>query len=349
VKSSIQSGSCDPTDVKSEDRVNTLACAPVNVNGKHFLTLFIITPHNLAANVSTAINEQRNFSIFIIITIVAVAAGTAFIILKWNRRLQRLVNSRTQELSKSNESLIESNKKLDSTNKQLELHDKMQKEFINVAAHELRTPIQPILGLSQVLQSKIKDNEQHVLVDVISRNAKRLQHLTEDILDVTRIESQLLQLNKEKFNLNEVIMSVLADYESLIKRIKDVKVSFITKGDFLVEADKGRLNQVISNLLDNAIKFTQKGSIAISSERKDDNVIVSIKDTGIGIDQEIMPRLFSKFASKSFTGTGLGLFISKSIIEAHGGRIWAENNSDGKGATFTFSLPLVTKIQRQNI
>ena len=349
VKSSIQSGSCDPTDVKSEDRVNTLACAPVNVNGKHFLTLFIITPHNLAANVSTAINEQRNFSIFIIITIAAVATGIAFIILKWNRRLQRLVNSRTQELSKSNESLIESNKKLDSTNKQLELHDKMQKEFINVAAHELRTPIQPILGLSQVLQSKIKDNEQHVLVDVISRNAKRLQHLTEDILDVTRIESQLLQLNKEKFNLNEVIMSVLADYESLIKRIKDVKVSFISKGDFLVEADKGRLNQVISNLLDNAIKFTQKGSIAISSERKDDNVIVSIKDTGIGIDQEIMPRLFSKFASKSFTGTGLGLFISKSIIEAHGGRIWAENNSDGKGATFTFSLPLVTKIQRQNI
>jgi signal transduction histidine kinase len=225
----------------------------------------------------------------------------------------------------------------------------MQKEFINVAAHELRTPIQPILGLSQVLQSKIKDNEQHVLVDVISRNAKRLQHLTEDILDVTRIESQLLQLNKEKFNLNEVIMSVLADYESLIKRIKDVKVSFISKGDFLVEADKGRLNQVISNLLDNAIKFTQKGSIAISSERKDDNVIVSIKDTGIGIDHELMPRLFSKFASKSFTGTGLGLFISKSIIEAHGGRIWAENNSDGKGATFTFSVPLVTKIQRQNI
>jgi signal transduction histidine kinase len=356
VKSSIQSGSCDPTDVKSEDRVNTLACAPVNVNGKHFLTLFIITPHNLAANVSTAIDEQRNFSILIIVTIAAVATGIAFIILKWNRRLQSIVNSRTQELSKSNESLIESNesliesnKKLDSTNKQLELHDKMQKEFINVAAHELRTPIQPILGLSQVLRSKIKDNEQHVLVDVISRNAKRLQHLTEDILDVTRIESQLLQLNKEKFNLNEVIMSVLADYESLIKRIKDVKVSFISKGDFLVEADKGRLNQVISNLLDNAIKFTQKGSIAISSERKDDNVIVSIKDTGIGIDHELMPRLFSKFASKSFTGTGLGLFISKSIIEAHGGRIWAENNSDGKGATFTFSLPLVTKIQRQNI
>jgi two-component system, OmpR family, sensor histidine kinase VicK len=237
--------------------------------------------------------------------------------------------------------LENSNKELAAANKKLKESDKIQKEFINVAAHELRTPIQPILGLSEVLQSKIKDNEQRELVDVISRNAKRLQRLTEDILDVTKIESQLLQLQKEKFNLNEVIMNILADYESLIRKIKDVEVSLIGKGDFFVEADKGRLNQVVSNLIDNAIKFTQKGSIIISTQRKDnDNVIVSIKDTGIGIDHELMPRLFSKFASKSFVGTGLGLFISKSIIEAHGGRIWAENNLDGKGATFTFTLPL---------
>ena len=238
--------------------------------------------------------------------------------------------------------LENSNKELAAANEKLKESDKIQKEFINVAAHELRTPIQPILGLSEVLQSKIKDNERRVLVDVISRNAKRLQRLTEDILDVTKIESQSLQLQKERFNLNEVIMSVLADYESQIKKINDVEVSLIGKGVFFVEADKGRLNQVISNLLDNAIKFTQKGSIVISTQRKDNdnNVIVSIKDTGIGIDHELMPRLFSKFASKSFVGTGLGLFISKSIIEAHGGRIWAENNIDGKGAAFTFTLPL---------
>jgi two-component system, OmpR family, sensor histidine kinase VicK len=231
-------------------------------------------------------------------------------------------------------------------NEELKKAYKMQKEFINIASHELRTPIQPILGLSEVLKSRMsKDGGDYELIDVIARNAKRLHQLTEDILDVTKIESQSLQLKKEKFNLNEVIMSVLADYESLIRKIKDVKVSFITKGDFLVEADRGRLNQVISNLIDNATKFTQKGTIVISSERKDNNdnnnVIVSIKDTGIGIDPEIMPRLFSKFASKSFVGTGLGLFISKSIIEAHGGRIWAENNTDGKGATFLVSLPTV--------
>jgi two-component system sensor histidine kinase VicK len=243
-----------------------------------------------------------------------------------------------QQLENSNEELAAANEKLKES-------DKIQKEFINVAAHELRTPIQPILGLSEVLLSKIKNKDECELIDIISRNAKRLYRLTEDILDVTKIESQSLQLQKEKFNLNEVIMSVLADYESAIRKIKDVRVSLISKGDFIVEADRGRLNQVISNLLNNAIKFTQKGSIVISSQIKDNdnNVIVFVKDTGIGIDQEIMSRLFSKFASKSFTGTGLGLFISKSIIEAHRGKIWAENNSDGKGATFTFTLPIASR------
>ena len=234
-----------------------------------------------------------------------------------------------------------SNNELTAANKKLKESDKIQKEFIDVAAHELRTPIQPILGLSEVLLSKIKNKDDYELIGAIARNAKRLQRLTEDILDVTKIESQSLQLQKEKFNLSEVIMSVVADYESQIRKIKDVKVSLMSKGDFLVEADRGRLNQVISNLIDNAIKFTQEGRIVISSQRSDDdNVIVSIKDTGIGIDPEIMPRLFSKFATKSFIGTGLGLFISKKIVEAHSGRMWAENNPFGKGATFAFTLPL---------
>ena len=234
-----------------------------------------------------------------------------------------------------------SNNELTAANKKLKESDKIQKEFIDVAAHELRTPIQPILGLSEVLLSKIKNKDDYELIGAIARNAKRLQRLTEDILDVTKIESQSFQLQKEKFNFSEVIMDVVASYESQIKKINDVKVSLISKGDFLVEADRGRLNQVISNLIDNAIKFTQEGRIVISSQRSDDdNVIVSIKDTGIGIDPEIMPRLFSKFATKSFIGTGLGLFISKKIVEAHGGRIWAENNPFGKGATFAFTLPL---------
>jgi signal transduction histidine kinase len=344
LKSSLQSGSCNPTDVKSEYRIITLACAPVNVNGKHFLTLFIITPHNLAANVSAAIDEQRNFSILIIVTIAAVATGIAFIILKWNRRLQSLVNSRTQELRKSNKSLIESNKKLDSANKQLELNDKMQKEFINVAAHELRTPIQPILGLSEVLQSKIKDGEQLSILNTVVRNSKRLHRLTEDILDVTRIEGHTFQLNKELCNINDIVQDNMTQIEK--SRTKhDLTMLYEPKEDnIFAEVDKGRISQVVSNLIDNAIKFTPNGTINVTTEIINKNgkkeALISIKDSGKGIDPEIAQKLFSKFVTKSFSGTGLGLFISKNIIEVHGGRIWAENNPDGKGATFTFTLPL---------
>jgi signal transduction histidine kinase len=235
---------------------------------------------------------------------------------------------------------------------QLKMHDKMQKEFIDVAAHELRTPIQPILGLSQILQSKIKDNDNNTnnihyqeLLNPIVRNAKRLQQLTEDILDVTKIESQSLQLKKELLNVNEVILAVIADYGGNIKKIHDniVKINLASKDDVLVMADRSRLYQVFANLLNNAIKFTKEGSITITVQRVHDvneEAVVSIKDTGAGIDAEILPRLFSRFTTKAQTsGTGLGLFISKGIVEAHGGKIWAENNADDKGATFSFSLP----------
>jgi signal transduction histidine kinase len=237
---------------------------------------------------------------------------------------------------------------------QLKMHDKLQKEFIDVAAHELRTPIQPILGLSQVLQSKIKNNniEYKELVDTVVRNAKRLQQLTENILDITKIESNSLQLNKEQFNLREMVLNAMADCDSQLKEYDNIRLELVSKEVF-VEADKARIGQVISNLLNNAVKFTQEGgkggTISVTLEEHkdehDDNhnkeVIVCIKDTGIGLAPEIMPRLFTKFAAKSEKGTGLGLFISKSIVEAHGGKIWAENNPDGKkGATFYFSLPL---------
>jgi len=227
---------------------------------------------------------------------------------------------------------------------QLKVHDRMQKEFINVAAHELRTPIQPILGLSEILQSKIKDNEQRGLIDIISRNAKRLQHLTEDILDITKIESQTLKLNKEKINLNEKILNVINDVKGQIHNSDKLQIVFSEpKEPLYIEADKIRLYQTIANLLNNAMKFTKEGTIAINADVKEDNseVIINIKDTGVGIDPEILPKLFTKFATKSATGTGLGLFISKGIIEDHGGKIWAKNNSDGKGATFSFSLPLL--------
>jgi signal transduction histidine kinase len=227
----------------------------------------------------------------------------------------------------------------------IERIDKMQKEFINIAAHELRTPIQPILSLSQILQSNISNSaQQQEFLDAIVRNAKRLQRLTENILDVSKIEGQSLQINKERFNLNEKIRDVISDINNQIGlRNNAMSILFEPKQDVFVEADKVRIYEVISNLIKNAIQFTKEGTITIvAAEKMDYNeVLVSIKDTGKGIDLDIMPRLFSKFAAKSETGgTGLGLFISKSIVEAHGGRIWAENNKDGRGATFYFSLPI---------
>lgn len=239
-------------------------------------------------------------------------------------------------------------KELENSNEQLKAHDKMQREFINIAAHELRTPIQPIVSSSDILLTKIKDGKQRELLDIISRSADRLRRLAEDILDVSRIESRSLSLHKERFNINGIIENVVQGYRNQIQGQNKVglaiEILFVPNEDvILVEADKGRLIQVISNLLDNSFKFTKstsegKGKITIISEKKDNKVTVSVMDTGTGIDPEIFPKLFSRFASKSFSGTGLGLFISKSIIEEHGGKIWAQNNPNGRGATFSFSI-----------
>jgi signal transduction histidine kinase len=261
-------------------------------------------------------------------------------------------------LKEANKNLIEREEIIRSQYEKLKESDRMKDEFVNIAAHELRTPIQPILGLSEIIRPKV-NAEDREYVDVIVRNAKRLQRLTEEILDVTKIESHSLKLKKEEFNLKDVIENCINDeivnkYSNSDKE-KKPKILYQPK-DIPLKADRIRISQVLSNLLSNAIKFTPGGTISIvsglnSKSSKDNNdsdneAIVNIKDNGYGIDQEMLPKLFSKFATKSFAGTGLGLFICKSIIEAHGGSIWAENNPDGKGATFSFTLPL-GQISRQ--
>ena len=333
----------DIYEFKNGERLNT--GNPIFVAGKPIYFIFVITPTStIYSQINDVISVQRlqTFSLLAGIT-TAVVILIVFLI-NWNSNLDREVKRRTKELDESNKQLVLANKKLESANEQLKVHDNMQNEFINIAAHELRTPIQPILLLSDDLKSKIKDNEQLTLIDVISRNAKRLHRLTEDILDVTRIESKSLKLHKEQFNLNDVIVNTIDDIKInryFNNKKNDIKILYDSDKDIFVKADKERLSQVIFNLLSNAIKFTsgEGGNISIISEKKDNQLIVSIKDTGSGIDPDILPRLFSKFVTKSFEGTGLGLFISKSIIEAHGGKIWAGNNSNGKGATFSFILP----------
>jgi two-component system sensor histidine kinase VicK len=279
-------------------------------------------------------------------------------------------------------------------NIKLEGNEKVMKEFINIAAHELRTPIQPLLGLSEVVRDRILnlakqlqswEQEEVVyrqlqdaaspaiparsdsnyrssslassieeiigMVDVVNRNAKRLEKLTSSLLDVSRIENnKSLGLSKENFNLVQKIRNVIYDIKSSQGEKADaIEIVYHAPDEpIMIEADKTRIYEVVSNLLRNAIKFTDSGTITITSRLEGKNAIISIKDTGRSIDPELMPRLFTKFASKSETGTGLGLYLSKKIIEAHDGKIWAENNKDEKGATFAFTLPLVKSLTHQD-
>jgi signal transduction histidine kinase len=248
--------------------------------------------------------------------------------------------------------LRESNEMLTIQYEKVKASEKMKEEFINIAAHELRTPIQPILGLTDIIYSKVKDEELHELLGIIIRNAKRLQRLTNNLLDITKIESQSLLLKKEKLNLNILISEVLKDYVNKQKNQQKIEIvyDFKHKEDINIEADRDRLVQVIRNLLDNALKFTTQNqqmifvSIDKNKEGKEEEVIVSVKDTGEGISDKVLYKLFTKFAtSDPTTGTGLGLYICKKIIEAHGGRIWGVNNLDGKGALFKFTLPVKLK------
>ncbi len=230
--------------------------------------------------------------------------------------------------------------------------DRMQKEFIGIAAHELKTPIQAMLGMSGLLKYYPERTDE--VIEVIRRNAVRLKRLSTNILDVTRIESQTLKLDKERFNIRDLIPNIIEDYKERIQNNTNGKVRLIYDNDsinnhpIVIEADKERIVQIISNLLSNSIQFTSEGYISLEMATKvvDNEVTVTIRDTGIGINPEIMSRLFSKFVTRSQQGTGLGLFISKNIIEAHGGKIWAENNTlDGRGTTFSFTLPLADAMK----
>jgi signal transduction histidine kinase len=267
--------------------------------------------------------------------------------------------------------------------KQLRDQQTDQREFISIAAHELRAPIQPILGLAEVLKSRqeVQMEKQRELLSVIIRNAKRLKELTENILDITRIENKSLELQKEPLDIDEIVIGVFNDALDESEFSRNIRLVYnqektrkfdsalstsgsesllpsgsADKGSSLsVKADKSRLTQVMTNLIGNAIKFSSEGdtvTVSVSEEnsiqdfkRRENGtrnkvLLVRVEDTGKGIDPEIMPRLFKKFASKSEKGMGLGLFISKNIVEAHGGEIWADTPSKENGAAFSFTIPI---------
>ena len=337
-------------DISYNNNMTTIAYQPITVDGELLWSLYISTPHSLASNVGYLINQQKNFSTIVIIVVGSMAFGIAFLILSWNKRLEGAVKSRTVQLKNTNESLTESNSLLASANKQLEIHDNMQKEFINVAAHELRTPIMPILGEAELIENEISDNESARVgkeqISSIIRNAKRLDRLAADILDVSNIEGKSLKLNKTIFDIDEILSQLVKEYSRQIENdtAKNKKLRiFYEPIQVKILADKYRITQVISNIINNSIKFTDQGTISIIGSENSDELTIKISDTGNGIDKEIINRLFDKFVSRSEQGTGLGLFISKNIIESHGGKINGFNNENGTGATFVFTLPLYLK------
>lgn len=341
-------------DYGKTERINTGQPVLIQDTPTYFIQVVTPTKEIFAKTADTLFTERLKSYSLLTAVFASVAILTIFL-LKWSNTLEKEVIKRTHELNRSNvklaimsQELKNSNLSLQKANNQLRQNDKLQKEFINMAAHELRTPIQPILGLTDVLLDKTSDPHQSQLLEVIMRNARRLQRLSGDILDVSKIESSSLKLSKTPMELNEVIQTVINDFEngSKLERNKNVKIFFQPKDSIIVYVDKDRIFQVLSNLLNNALKFTKHGTVMINinlDDRENNKAVkVTIQDSGIGITQELMPNLFSKFVTSSYNGTGLGLFISKGIIEAHGGRIWAENNSNGVGASFSFSLPITS-------
>ncbi|HET9805341.1 MAG TPA: HAMP domain-containing sensor histidine kinase, partial [Nitrososphaeraceae archaeon] len=337
-------------DYGKGERITTAVPVPAFIQDTPSYFVMIVTPTNtIYSEIDNVLfGEKLGMFSLIVGTIFAITIFIMFLI-KWNSALNNEVKKRTKELQETNRKLVLSNQEIALANEELKVHDKMQKDFINIASHEMKTPVQAILTYSQLLQ--IYPERQKEFTQAINRNSIRLKRLSNDILDVAKIESGAFTLNKELFDLNEVISNIIDDYKTLI--VNDnckVKLYFKPfKETLLIEADKERISEVVSNLLSNAIKFTKAGEIFVSIEKKEEDnnndnnyALVTVRDTGAGVDPEILPNLFSKFITKSFEGIGLGLYISKHIIEAHGGKIWIENNSkeDNCGSIFCFKLPL---------
>jgi signal transduction histidine kinase len=352
---------------------------PIYVAGNPTYFLQVVTPtETIYSEIDPIISRESGKLALLLAGPTGASAILIIFLLLWNSSLGKEVKKRTRELQ-------ESNRLLGVTNEQLRERDRMQSEFINIAAHEMRTPIQPILGLSDIILQRILNIAKHLqrgeeevvyeqledsssvptrsnsifrsplslsvekiipMVEIISRNAKRLEKLTNNLLDVTRIENnKSMDLSKELFAIDSVIRDCIIDANQHIGK-KNLKFSYVPADgnqQVIIKADKIRIAQVLTNLLDNSINSSQEGIISVTTTIDPDtnNITVSVKDGGSGINPNIIPRLFSKFATASERGTGLGLYISKKIIDAHGGKIWAENNKDGKGATFGFTLPLL--------
>ena len=283
------------------------------------------------------INEQASLTgqIIIMTVVGAIAATLGFFISQINNDLKKEVDFKTSELKTANEKLKEL--------------DKMKDEFIGIASHELKSPIQPILGFAEL--AKAGDIDQKEAWDGVLELASKLQDMANAVLDVSRIERDKLELNLDKIKINDLILDVTKSQKINLK--KPIIIRENLDENVEIEADKIRIGQVLRNLLNNAIKFTPKGVISVDTHvyHDENKLLVKISDTGLGIPKEVLPNIFGKFVTKGIaneqSGTGLGLFLSKGIIESHSGKISAKNNVEG-GATFEFTIPITHKSKVLN-
>ena len=314
----------------------------------------------------SVINGQNLLNIYIIGIAASIAVTTIAIILTYsqlNLKHSRITEMLQREIDKKTAQLRQSNISLRKSNEELEKNDAMQKEFINIAAHELRTPVQSIVGYLEMVKNFPENFRKYL--EPLERNSERLYRLTEDILDIARIESNNFKLNKEKFDIGQLLIETVNEFitkDQIINKEKnnEVQLKFPNEynqnnldknSELLVYADKNRVQQVVLNLLSNASKFTNDGKIVIKTNKENENQIkISIQDNGKGIDEEMLPNLFTKFSTKSDVGTGLGLYLSKNIITSHGGTIRGYNNSDGiPGATFEFTIPILNDLDKSKV
>lgn len=315
---------------------NLLAYEPVVVDGAHIWTVAIMEPTSAIRGPFVKILEERqSFTIIAIGLVGATSAIFITFILFVNRRLFTMVG---QQNARIGNQLSE----LKTAYERLKEQDVIKDEFINIAAHELRTPVLPIVLSAENLADHLPEDEN---LKIILRNANRITKLTNDILDVSRIESNTFKLQKQKVNIGQLVEEIVQDARLKLPKDRSVEITFESKLPKSVEEiaiDRGRITQVLANLVENAVNFTEDGTIRVVLEPGGNKLVrIRVIDSGKGIDPAIRERLFGKFVSKSekAKGTGLGLYLSKAIVEAHGGTITGENNKTGRGATFSFTLP----------
>lgn len=337
IRSALLNSRTFSIDVVASGQDLTVAYSPVLLDGKRLLTIILALPHIPEASVENLVLLQRNFGLAAMVTIGIISFGIFYGVTNWHKEMRKQVQKHKLELEETAEKLA--------------IIDQGQKEFIDIAAHEFRTPIQSVLGYSEFIRSSLVNFDDYF--DNLFKNAKRLEKITNDILDVSRIDSENFELSKINFDLNDTIKKIVGNHE---KEALDKKVKIIFEPNKeeikTISADESKILQVIDNLLSNALDFTKDGTITIKvydlSIRSDDkdnsetqeSIAIEVKDTGSGINDEIMSRLFEKFSRRADSGAGLGLYIAKKIVDMHGGKIWAQNNRGSKGATFTFTLPL---------